>query len=264
MATLHVRNVPDGLYEALRDRAAVNGRSIGAEAVMILGAELGPMAAVVGGRMKQRLGRRRGVDLFDRFTPRAKQVILDAQEAATELGAPALDTDHLLLGLLHPPETVAACLLMDAGLDYATVLGAIELEGVSQGDVEPEHAGMRFTAGTKQALELALRACINQRCVQIEPHHILLGVAQVEGSPGSRILRDAGQTLATLTRALLAPEGMARVPRFEPAEYGFRVLELKGDAAEWEQMLNSFAARGYELVEILDGKAIFTIKMSGP
>ncbi len=230
---------------------------------MILGAELGPAAVVVGGRLRQRLGRRRGVDLFERFTPRAKQVILDGQEAATELGAPALDTDHLLLGLLHSPETVAAALLTEAGLDYATVLAAAETQGGSESEAEPEHAGMRFTAGTKEALELALRACINQRSLQIEPHHILLGIAQADGSPGGRILRDAGQTLATITRALLAREGVARVPRFEPAEYGYRVLELKGDAAEWEQALNSFAARGYELVEILDGKAIFTIEMSG-
>ena len=54
------------------------------------------------------------------------------------------------------------------------------------------------------------------------------------------------------------------VPRFEPAAYGFRVVELKGDAADWERELNAHAARGHELLEIVNGRAIFTVRMSGP
>jgi hypothetical protein len=72
-----------------------------------------------------------------------------------------------------------------------------------------------------------------------------------------------GQSTATVTRALVEMGG-ASVPRFEPALYGLRVVELRGDAADWERELNAHAARGHELLEIMDGRAIFTVRKSGP
>ncbi len=257
MATLHVRNVPEGIYDALRDRAGVNGRSIGAEAIMILGGELGPQALL--GRMK-RTGRRGRVDMFDRFSPRGKQVVLDAQDTARELRLTSVDTDHLLLGLLHPPENVASAILANLGVTRDAVVAAIE---IPESETEDVTGGLPFTPAAKQSLELALRACINQRSLQIEPHHILYGVLQAEDGPGARILRAMGQSLATVTRAMVEMGGGSAL-RFEPAEYGFRVLELTGDAADWERELNAQAARGHELLEIMDGRAIFTVRMSGP
>ena len=123
------------------------------------------------------------------------------------------------------------------------MLAAVE---APEGESEGFAGGLPFTPAAKQSLELALRACINQRSLQIEPHHILYGILQAEDGPGARILREMGQSAATVTRALVEMGG-ASAPRFEPAEYGFRVVELKGDAADWERELNAHAARGHEL-----------------
>ncbi len=263
MATLHVRNVPDPLYEALRDRAAGSGRSISGEALMILGAELGPSALLVGERMGTRTGRRGPTSQFERFTPRARNVVLDAREAADKLGAPAIGTDHLLLALMHAPDTIASWVLGNAGLDYVGLFARLEAEFEPEGEERSSLAGTPLTPGTKHALELALRACINQRSLQIQPEHLLLGIAQEGSGPGAQILRDAGLAAEEVLRAVTAPRRVEYgAPRFEPATFGFRVLQLAGEASQWEQELNSYAARGYELVEIVGDRAIFAVRMS--
>lgn len=265
MATLHVRNVPDLLYEALRDRAASSGRSISAEALVILGGELEPSAVLLGERIGTRTRGRGTAAQFERFAPRARNVVLDAQQAAAQLGAAAVGTDHLLVAVMHPPETIGSWVLANAGLDHAGVFARLEAEPVPEpeGEAKAPVAGTPFTPGTKRALELALRACINQRSLQIEPEHILLGIAQEGDGPGARILAAARLTPSEILRAVFAPRRTELgAARFGPAAHGFRVLQLTGEADQWEQELNGFAARGYELIEIVEHRAIFAVRLS--
>jgi hypothetical protein len=256
MATLHVRNVPDDLYERLRERSVANGRSIGAEVVVYLEREL------FGEPRRTRyfpgsIRRRPAATPFERFSPRAKQVVVDAQESARELGASGLGTEHLLLALYREPPTIALLVLDAAGVDESTIRATIEGEAAAQQASVGAESGTPFTPGAKKALELALREYIEMGSVEIEPEHLLLGIAGEAEGPGARILAAAGQTVESLRAAVCQPR-----PMFQPQQ-GFRVLELNGDAGDWERELNTFAARGYSLVDIVNGRAIFAVSMSG-
>ncbi|MGI0128669.1 MAG: FitA-like ribbon-helix-helix domain-containing protein, partial [Thermoplasmata archaeon] len=102
MATLHVRNVPDELYELLRERAAANGRSIGAETCQLIYERLvaaagRPRPFPLPGLRRRPVGR---PGPFTRFTAEARQAIVVAQQEARALRHDHVGTDHLLLGVL--------------------------------------------------------------------------------------------------------------------------------------------------------------------
>src|SRR4051794_2921998 len=124
MATLHVRNFPDALYARLRASAANNGRSIGAEAVSHLQAAL--IASTTAGDPPA--ARRRGAPArpFERFSPRARQGVVDARAEARALGHDGVGSEPLVLGLLHEPATPASRLLVDAGVSLAETRREIE------------------------------------------------------------------------------------------------------------------------------------------
>lgn len=224
MATLHVRNVPDDLYELLRERAAENDRSIGAETVQLLQERL--LTTSTSRTLRRLRGRRRAVGLFTRFTVEARKAVVGAQGEARTLGHDHVGTEHLLLGALA----------QEPGLvDLSAEDVRRQLE---PGDAEP--AGhIPFTPTAKQALELALRAALTHGDAAIEPRHLLAGITGTD-SRGCELLRSA--TIVPLLQA--APD---------PA---FRVILLEGDAESWEKQLNDAAALGYELVEIVDRRAI--------
>lgn len=163
MATLHVRNVPDELYELLRERAAANGRSIGAETCQLLFERL--VAAAGRPRPFPQLSlRRRPVGRpgpFTRFTPEARRVVMAAQQEACTLRHDHVGTEHLLLGVLDPPS-------------------AQELrERMTPGDADVK-GQVPFTAEAKRALELALRAALAEGAPLIEPRHLLMGIRSAE------------------------------------------------------------------------------------
>ena len=207
MATLHVRNVPDDLYGLLRERAAENDRSIGAETVQLLQEHFGA-------RRRRLATRRRGGGLFSRFSPPARQAVVTAQEEARALGHGHVGTEHLLL------EDVRA-----------------QLE---PGDAHPT-GQIPFTPTAKQALELALRAALSRGDTAIEPRHLLVGITSTS-SRGCELVRGVKVEVGWPPPA--APD---------PA---FRVILLDGDAEAWEKQLNDAAELGYELVEIVDKRAI--------
>lgn len=218
MATLHVRNVPDDLYELLRERAAENDRSIGAETVQLLQEHFG-------GR-QSRFGRRRRGGPFARFTDTARQAVVSAQEEARALGHDHVGTEHLVLGVLAQEPALA-------DLSPADVRAQL-----TRGDAHPT-GRIPFAPETKQALELALRAALTHGDSAIEPRHLLIGITSTN-SRGCELLRSANLDILRAT----APD---------PA---FRVVPLEGDAETWEKQLNDAAALGYDLVEIVDRRAI--------
>jgi plasmid stability protein len=250
MATLHVRNVPDELYELLRERATTNGRSIGAEAVVLLQSELGTTIRP----WRTMFSRRRHAPTpFHRFTPRARSLVGEAKDEARDLGDSAIGTEHLLLVLLRSSEAIALFTAESAGLDYEQARAAVEGLPRERADV-PLEGSLPFTPGAKKAMELALRYCIERGSGQIGPEELLLGIAREDEGFGARILVEAGLDVATLGR------GLAVAPRAVPPA-GFRVVELAGTADDWERQLNSLADQGYELVEIVAGRAIFRVPM---
>ncbi|HEY8028872.1 MAG TPA: Clp protease N-terminal domain-containing protein [Gaiellaceae bacterium] len=209
MATLHVRNVPDELYELLRERAAANGRSIGAETCQLLYERLvaaagRPRPFPLPGLRRRPVGR---PGPFTRFTSEARQAIVVAQQEARALRHDHVGTDHLLLGVLDPQSAQDVRARMTPG--------AADVEGQ-----------IPFTPEAKRALELALRSALAEGAPLIEPRHLL---AALQGSG---------------------------VPPPTP-DAAVRVVLLEGEPEDWERQLNEIAGLGYELVQIVDRRAIF-------
>lgn len=166
MATLHVRNVPDELYELLRERAAANGRSIGAETCQLLYERLvaaagRPRPFPLPGLRRRPVGR---PGPFTRFTPEARRAIVVAQQEARALRHGHVGTDHLLLAVLDPGDARD----VRAGM----TLGEEEIEGQ-----------IPFTPAAKRALELALRSALAEGAPLIEPRHLLGAIRGDEAPP---------------------------------------------------------------------------------
>jgi plasmid stability protein len=252
MATLHVRNVPDALYEKLRTQATANGRSIGGEAIFQLMSGLNARSLRPG---YSRARRRGSADKpFEHFSPRARQVVVDARDEAGELGHERIGTEHLLLALLRERTTHAARALEMCGLEHAQVRESVE-RALGRGDVLPSEQ-IPFTPGAKKALELALRESLDLDAPFIGPEHLLLGVAREQEGLGAEILAEHAQNADTL-RACVRGLGAGEV--FFEQRPLIRVIELEGDPARWESQLNEIAQGGYALVHLIDRRAIFQL-----
>jgi Clp amino terminal domain, pathogenicity island component len=233
MATLHVRNVPDELYERLRAQAESDGRSIGAEAVQLLDQQLG-------GGSRRGLRRRRGgaPTPGGRFSDRTRAVATSALEEAVGLGHSYVGTEHLLLGLLaHRP--LAGMTLEQARRDAVALVG--------RGEGETPTGYLPYTARAKKVLDLADR---DARPGAIEPEHIALGILGEGEGVGFKLLSRSAPDLPSL-RAELNETLETSAP--------FRVLELAGEAGDWEAALNDAAAAGYELVSVFDRRVVLRL-----
>src|SRR5215210_7659636 len=102
--------------------------------------------------------------MFERFTDRARRVVVLAQEEARMLNHNYIGTEHILLGLIHEGEGVAAKALESLG---------ISLEGVRQ---QAPSGHIPFTPRAKKVLELSLREALQLGHNYIGTEHILLGL----------------------------------------------------------------------------------------
>jgi|SRR5579871_5849028 len=150
MATLHVRNVPDDLYEELRAAAESDGRSIGAETITLLRGALTE-------RSVRYQGVRRAVTVprspfLQRFAESAKDLVLRAQALAGELGAPEVTPAHVLLAMLE--DDVLRPTLVGRGITVESVRAALIVG-------EPREGPVPVSAEARQMLERALVASLD-------------------------------------------------------------------------------------------------------
>ncbi len=249
MATLHVRNVPDQLYEALRVCAEQEGRSIGAQTCVLLEGALltglGPRRWR-GGRRRQ--GRR---GMFQRFTGRARNVIVFAQDEARDLGHNYIGTEHILLGLLREEDGVAAKALRQLNVDEAKLRARIE-EVVGRGPGSPP-GHIPFTPRAKKILELALRESLALHHDYIGTEHILLAVLREGEGVGAELLQEQGideQKARGVVIALLARQSFEADPPPAEETSDYKAVTLEGPAERWTESLNELAEQGWELFSI--------------
>ena len=158
--------------------------------------------------------------MFERFTDRARRVVVLAQEEARLLNHNSIGTEHLLLGLVHEGQGVAAQALEALDIRLAVVRRAVERE-VQRGS-SPAVGASQFTPRAKQALEDALRESLQLGHNYIGTEHVLLGLLRNDDSVASRVLRDLGatydrardQVLAVLADRPVPPDesGVHRLP----------------------------------------------------
>jgi ATP-dependent Clp protease ATP-binding subunit ClpA len=126
--------------------------------------------------------------VFERFTERARQVVVLAQDEARALGHNYLGTEHILLGLLREDEGLAARMLESFGIRLEEVRAKV-VRLVGQGD-EVVTGQIPFTKHATRVLELALREALSLGHNYIGTEHILLGLIRENESVAARILLD--------------------------------------------------------------------------
>lgn len=139
--------------------------------------------------------------MFERYTDRARRAVVLAQEEARLLNHNYIGTEHLLLGLLHEGEGVAAQALIAAGFTLDNTRIAVE-EMVSQGSTSPS-GHIPFTPNAKKIQELGLREALQLGHNYVGGEHIFLGLLR-ESSDGKPPIHLAAQIIEKLGADRLA------------------------------------------------------------
>ena len=214
--------------------------------------------------------------MFERFTERARQVVVFAQEEARALRHNYIGTEHLLLGLAREEEGVAARVLDALEIRVEEVRAQVA-RIVGDGD-EVTTGQIPFTPRAKRVLELSLKEALGMRHSYIGTEHILLGLVRENEGVAARIMLDLGadaeKIQAEVLRTLGLPRGAVPAPpqpggrRFRrrggqrgsgfwpPGQprFEYRVLEAGGDDLATE--LNKLGHEGWELVTAVGERLI--------
>jgi ClpA/ClpB-like protein len=131
--------------------------------------------------------------MFERFTDRARRVVVLAQHEARALGHNYIGTEHLLLGLTREREAVAGRALESLGISLEAVRAQVE-DIIGRGTDKPsEH--IPFTPRAKKVLELALREALQLSHNYIGTEHILLGLIREGEGVAAQVLAELGGSL---------------------------------------------------------------------
>ena len=160
--------------------------------------------------------------MFERFTERARQVVVLAQDEARALQHGHIGTEHLLLGCMREEPGVAARVLHEAGLDVDTVRDRIRAI-VGEGDTASP-GQLPFTPGAKAALEAGLRESLDVGHNFIGTEHILLGILRNPEPDVAAVLAAEGADLGEL------------VARAEGALPGRSIVEIAPDNMGFERL----------------------------
>src|SRR5215211_276019 len=160
--------------------------------------------------------------MFERFTDRARRVVVLAQEEARLLNHSYIGTEHILLGLIHEGEGVAAKALESLSISLEAVRNQVE-EIIGQGGSSPS-GHIPFTPRAKKVLELSLREALQLGHNYIGTEHILLGLiregegvaAQVLVKLGADLSRVRQQVIQLLSGYAGGKEGAAHAGRSRP------------------------------------------------
>jgi ATP-dependent Clp protease ATP-binding subunit ClpA len=205
--------------------------------------------------------------MFERFTDRARRVVVLAQEEARMLNHNYIGTEHILLGLVHEGEGVAAQALTSLGVSLDEVRKEIQ-EIIGQGQTLPM-GHIPFTPRAKKVLELSLREALQLGHNYIGTEHLLLGVVAEGEGVAAQVLVKMGATLPEVRAEVLkmlqgyagtAPEVETAQPEGftaadEPATWpacprcrkaledtvGYRVIDVPPAAEEGETRAVAFA-----------------------
>ncbi|MGH8791228.1 MAG: ATP-dependent Clp protease ATP-binding subunit [Stackebrandtia sp.] len=139
--------------------------------------------------------------MFERFTDRARRVVVLAQEEARMLNHNYIGTEHILLGLIHEGEGVAAKALESLGISLEGVRQQVE-EIIGQGQQAPS-GHIPFTPRAKKVLELSLREALQLGHNYIGTEHILLGLIREGEGVAAQVLIKLGADLNRVRQQVL-------------------------------------------------------------
>jgi ATP-dependent Clp protease ATP-binding subunit ClpA len=207
--------------------------------------------------------------MFERFTDRARRVIVLGQEEARLLNHNYIGTEHLLLGLAHEGQGVAATALESLGISLEAVRAQVK-EIIGQGQSAPT-GHVPFTPRAKKVLELSLREAKQLRHNYIGTEHLLLGLVREGEGVAAQVLVRLGGDLSRVRQRVVqllggsagGPEAAVEMrpvsmpPPEELREAGERLAEVRRqkEAAIAAQDFNQAAALRDAEEELLAGLA---------
>ena len=144
--------------------------------------------------------------MFERFTDRARRVVVLAQEEARMLNHNYIGTEHLLLGLVHEGEGIAARALESLGITLNSVREQVQ-DIIGPGANAPS-GHIPFTPRAKKVLELSMREAIQLNHGYIGTEHILLGMVRASEGVASQVLSKVGVQGAEVRQAVTARYGL--------------------------------------------------------
>ena len=165
---------------------------------------------------------------FDKFTEKAQEALLNAQELVRQFHHTQMESEHLLLALIEQADGIVPQVLAKAGLTPAALRGRLraELERLPKVTGQtPE--GLVISPGVRHALESAQAEAQRLHDEYVSTEHLLMGLASVREGGASRLLGEAGLTADALSRSIRDVRGSQRVTDSHP-ESKYQALERYG------------------------------------
>jgi len=170
--------------------------------------------------------------MFERFTDRARRVVVLAQEEARLLNHNYIGTEHILLGLISEGEGVAAKALESLGVSLDSVRSQVE-EIIGTGSSSPQ-GHIPFTPRAKKVLELSLREALQLGHNYIGTEHILLGLIREGEGVAAQVLQKLGADLGRVRQQVIqllsgfGPSGEKGASGDAPSPGGSPILDQFG------------------------------------
>jgi hypothetical protein len=139
--------------------------------------------------------------MFERFTDRARRVVVLAQEEARMLNHNYIGTEHILLGLIHEGDGVAARALESLGISLDAV--RLQVEGIIGRGQEAPSGHIPFTPRAKKVLELSLREALQMGHNYIGTEHLLLGLIREGDGVAAQVLVQLGADLNSVREQVI-------------------------------------------------------------
>ena len=202
--------------------------------------------------------------MFERFTDRARRVVVLAQEEARMLNHNYIGTEHVLLGLIHEGEGVAAKALESLNISLGAVREQVQ-EIIGQGQQAPS-GHIPFTPRAKKVLELSLREALQLGHNYIGTEHILLGLIREGEGVAAQVLVKLGADLSRVRQQVIqllsgyqggkesAGAGVSSGGQSEGTPAGSAVLDQFGrnlTAAAREGKLDPVIGREFEMERVM-------------
>ncbi|UNK71413.1 ATP-dependent Clp protease ATP-binding subunit [Microbacterium sp. H1-D42] len=174
--------------------------------------------------------------MFERFTDRARRVVVLAQEEAKMLNHNYIGTEHILLGLIHEGEGVAAKALESLGISLDAVREQVQ-DIIGQGQQQPS-GHIPFTPRAKKVLELSLREALQLGHNYIGTEHILLGLIREGEGVAAQVLVKLGADLNKVRQQVI--QLLSGAPGRETASVGAQANDGPATAQGGSQVLDQF------------------------
>jgi Clp amino terminal domain, pathogenicity island component/UvrB/uvrC motif len=186
--------------------------------------------------------------MFERFTNRARRVVVLAQDEARMLNHNYIGTEHILLGLIHEGGGVAAKALESLGISLQAVRAQVE-EIIGHGPEPPPSGHIPFTPRAKKVMELSLRESLQLGHKYIGTEHILLGLIREGDGVAAQVLVKLGADLNRVRQQVIillhgyqgkepSPSETAAGEHTLPSEVQARLDVVEGRLAALEQQVN--------------------------